>query len=142
MFGTGNDETLIWVAIGLFIGLLVDYFAGPMLYGGRKFVQFVMPDGIKNEGETMATADIRIPQRAVGTAYILWLVLFPVGAHRFYLRSPKTGLLYILLFGLGMSGIAWPLFMVALVILWMFDGVTMRDRVQKTNLDLAASKLS
>jgi hypothetical protein len=41
------------------------------------------------------------PKKSIGLAYLLWFVLGGLGAHRFYLNSPRMGIGLIVLFGGG-----------------------------------------
>jgi len=79
---------------------------------------------------------LRRAMRKRTIAYGLWL-LFPVGAHRFYLRSPAGGLVYLVLSigslaaALAVGGpYAWPgaalLSALALFDLWWIDGAVTR----------------
>jgi TM2 domain-containing membrane protein YozV len=51
-----------------------------------------------------------VPLKTSGTAYLWWLFLGAVGAHKFYLGRPGLGVLYMLTFGLFWVGLIWDLF--------------------------------
>ena len=59
--------------------------------------------------------------RNTGVAYALWFFLGLLGAHRFYLRRPATGVLYLFTFGLFMIG-------------WIVDMFTIPRMVKRINL--------
>src|SRR5438309_2258258 len=44
-------------------------------------------------------------KKSVWVAYLLWLLLFPVSAHRFYLHKWKTAFLQIILGGAAIFGV-------------------------------------
>jgi hypothetical protein len=95
-------------------------------------------EAIDLAGGGLQTVNVRLRQamRKRTIAYGLWL-LFPVGAHRFYLRSPGGGLVYL---ALSISSIVvavtvgrpypWPgiglLSALALFDLWWIDGAVTR----------------
>lgn len=61
-----------------------------------------------------------IHERSTVVAYILWLVLGILGAHKFYLRQPLMGVIYIFTAGLLLIG-------------WFIDLFTLRDQVDDFN---------
>lgn len=51
-----------------------------------------------------------VPMKSTGTAYLWWLFLGALGAHKFYLGRPGMGVLYLCTFGLFWLGLIWDLF--------------------------------
>ena len=58
--------------------------------------------------------------RSIGVAYALWFILGIFGAHRFYLRKPGTGVLWLFTAGLFMVG-------------WIVDAFRLPAMVRKVN---------
>jgi TM2 domain-containing membrane protein YozV len=50
---------------------------------------------------------------SIGVAYLLWLFLGGLGAHRFYLRRVGTGLMLLFITLIGL--VAWPLLVVTAI---------------------------
>jgi TM2 domain-containing membrane protein YozV len=63
----------------------------------------------------------RLTTYSVGVAYLLWLCLGPIGAHRFYLGKVGSGLLYLCTGGLLGIG-------------WLIDGFRIPSLVRDANL--------
>ena len=59
-------------------------------------------------------------ERSLIVAYLLWLPLGILGAHKLYLRRPWIALLYFFTAGLFVIG-------------WVVDLFTMRDQVERCN---------
>lgn len=66
----------------------------------------------------------RRPVRSLGVAYVLWLLLGAVGAHKFYLGRVGMGIAYLLTLGFLTLG------------LWV-DLFTLPRQVRRTNLAVA-----
>ena len=77
-------------------------------------------------------------------AYLLWFFLAQLGAHKFYLRQPLQGVLY-----LGLTLLGWLtvwflvgfLFFGTLVVLLVVDACTMPAQVRRVNADIHARAL-
>lgn len=69
-------------------------------------------------------------------AYVLWFFLGTFGIHKFYLRQPIMGLLYLFLFSIGSLTVSiligW-LFLIPLGLLLILDIFTMPLRIAITN---------
>ncbi|MDH5738601.1 MAG: NINE protein [Gammaproteobacteria bacterium] len=61
-----------------------------------------------------------IRERSTAIAYLLWLPLGIIGAHKFYLRKPGMGILYLFTGGLFIIG-------------WIIDLFTLPDQVEDCN---------
>ncbi|MCH7741756.1 MAG: TM2 domain-containing protein [Proteobacteria bacterium] len=61
-----------------------------------------------------------VRERNLTTAYILWLTLGLIGAHKLYLRRPLMALLYLFTLGLFLIG-------------WVVDLFTMAEQVDDCN---------
>jgi hypothetical protein len=59
--------------------------------------------------------------KSTGVAYALWFFLGIFGAHRFYLRHPGSGILYLCTFGMFMIG-------------WLVDAFTIPTMVRRVNV--------
>lgn len=60
--------------------------------------------------------------KSAGAAYLLWLLLFFVAGHRFYLGRPGTAILQILSFFV-LIGVVW----------WLIDGFLIPGMIQRHN---------
>jgi TM2 domain-containing membrane protein YozV len=74
--------------------------------------------------------------KSTGVAYILWLLLGGIGAHKFYLNKAGMGILYIALGALG--GFFWLfllgwIFHIPLAILMIIDLFTIPRQVRDAN---------
>jgi TM2 domain-containing membrane protein YozV len=58
----------------------------------------------------MSQVTYYVPLKTTGAAYLWWLFLGGVGAHKFYLGRPGMGVLYLFTFGLLWMGLIWDLF--------------------------------
>jgi TM2 domain-containing membrane protein YozV len=80
--------------------------------------------------------------KSVLLAYVLWFLLGWLGAHKFYLRQPIWGLVYLVLGGLGWSlagiGVGF-LFLVPWSLLMLVDVITMPFRTALVNASIARS---
>jgi TM2 domain-containing membrane protein YozV len=77
--------------------------------------------------------------RSLALAYVLCLVLGPLGAHRFYLRQPGAGAAYAFLTVVGILSAPWGIGFVfgGLVLLaCLVDLLLMPGRVRRANGDL------
>lgn len=54
--------------------------------------------------------DDRLPRKDVGIAYLWWLFLGTLGAHKFYLGKPGWGVAYLLTLGFLWVGVIIDLF--------------------------------
>ncbi|MFW6186559.1 MAG: TM2 domain-containing protein [Actinomycetota bacterium] len=80
--------------------------------------------------------------KSVLLAYVLWFFLGWLGIHKFYLRQPIWGLIYLFLGGLGfaMAGIGVGfLFLVPWALLMFIDIFTMPFRTAFVNASIARS---
>ncbi len=80
--------------------------------------------------------------KSVVLAYLLWFFLGWLGIHKFYLRQPVWGLIYLLLGGLGWSlaGIGVGiLFLIPWALLMLVDVFTMPFRTALVNASIARS---
>jgi TM2 domain-containing membrane protein YozV len=64
-----------------------------------------------------------VRERNIGIAYLLWLLLGILGAHKLYLRRPWMALLYLCTAGLFLIG-------------WIVDLFTMGEQVDACNEDI------
>ena len=79
-------------------------------------------------------------RKSVGATYLLWLFLGPLGAHRFYAGSTKTGIIQL---GLCVSVIGWLVLIPWLLAdLFLIPGIVrdhnmgvLRDMVQEERLE-------
>lgn len=86
---------------------------------------------------TKALSHFETEKRSVGTAYILWLVLGGLGAHKFYMGNVLAGFFYI-----GCLCLSWlylPLGL--LLVLWICDGFTLGNSVYEFNDRLLSPQL-
>ena len=75
-------------------------------------------------------------------AYVLWFFLGSLGVHKFYLRQPVWGLIYLFLGGLGWSTVGIGiglLFLVPWALLMFLDIFTMPFRTAFVNASIARS---
>lgn len=75
-------------------------------------------------------------------AYLLWFFLGSLGVHKFYLRQPIWGLIYLFLGGLGWSTVGIGiglLFLVPWALLMFLDVFTMPFRTAFVNASIARS---
>lgn len=75
-------------------------------------------------------------------AYVLWFFLGSLGVHKFYLRQPIWGLIYLFLGGLGWSTVGIGiglLFLVPWALLMFLDVFTMPFRTAFVNASIARS---
>ncbi|MEJ5914188.1 TM2 domain-containing protein [Pseudokineococcus sp. 1T1Z-3] len=107
-------------------------------YAQQPYAQQVPPPGY-GPG---APAPPPVGYKDTTVAYLLWFFLAWVGAHKFYLRQPGMGVLYIGLYVVGwltvwflVGGLAF----LALFVLWVVDAVTMPDRVRYLNQEIHAA---
>lgn len=80
--------------------------------------------------------------KSVVLAYVLWFFLGWLGIHKFYLRQPIWGLIYLFLGGLGwtLAGIGVGiLFLIPWAFLMLLDVVTMPFRTAYVNATIARS---
>ncbi|GGG46004.1 hypothetical protein GCM10011374_05400 [Kocuria dechangensis] len=80
--------------------------------------------------------------KSLALAYVLWFFLGWLGVHKFYLRQPIWGLIYLVLGGLGwgMAGIGIGfLFLVPWALLMFLDIFTMPFRTAIVNASIARS---
>ncbi len=61
-----------------------------------------------------------VRERNIGVAYLLWLMLGILGAHKLYLRRPMMALIYLFTVGLFLVG-------------WIVDLFTMGEQVDACN---------
>jgi TM2 domain-containing membrane protein YozV len=77
----------------------------------------------KEFGKTMLIEVCLVQQApSVNVAYVLWLTLGMVSAHRFYMGRVGSGFLQIL---------AWLCFFVPGLIWWLIDGASMRTMIDE-----------
>lgn len=72
-------------------------------------------------------------------AYILWLLLGGVGAHRFYAGRVGTGIIYVAMQVFGwVTATAGPgtLFFLAIAIWWLIDAFLIPGMIRQNNLAL------
>lgn len=80
--------------------------------------------------------------KSVVLAYVLWFFLGWLGIHKFYLRQPIWGLIYLFLGGLGwtLAGIGVGiLFLIPWAFLMLLDIITMPFRTAFVNATIARS---
>lgn len=80
--------------------------------------------------------------KSVLLAYVLWLFLGWLGIHKFYLRQPIWGLIYLFLGGLGwtLAGVGIGiLFLIPWMLLMFLDVFTMPFRTAFVNASIARS---
>ncbi|MCM3484556.1 MULTISPECIES: TM2 domain-containing protein [Kocuria] len=80
--------------------------------------------------------------KSVVLAYVLWLFLGWLGIHKFYLRQPIWGLIYLFLGGLGwtLAGVGVGiLFLIPWMLLMFVDVFTMPFRTALVNASIARS---
>lgn len=80
--------------------------------------------------------------RSLLLAYVLWFFLGWLGVHKFYLRQPVWGLIYLFLGGLGWSTVGIGiglLFLVPWALLMFLDVFTMPFRTALVNASIARS---
>lgn len=80
--------------------------------------------------------------KSVLLAYVLWLFLGWLGIHKFYLRQPVWGLIYLFLGGLGwtLAGVGVGiLFLIPWMLLMFLDIFTMPFRTALVNASIARS---
>jgi TM2 domain-containing membrane protein YozV len=80
--------------------------------------------------------------KSVVLAYVLWLFLGWLGIHKFYLRQPVWGLIYLFLGGLGwtLAGVGVGiLFLIPWMLLMFVDVFTMPFRTALVNASIARS---
>lgn len=80
--------------------------------------------------------------KSVLLAYVLWLFLGWLGIHKFYLRQPVWGLIYLFLGGLGwtLAGVGVGiLFLIPWMLLMFVDVFTMPFRTALVNASIARS---
>lgn len=78
--------------------------------------------------------------RSLFLAYVLWFFLGWLGVHKFYLRQPVWGLIYLFLGGLGWSTVGIGiglLFLVPWALLMFLDVFTMPFRTAFVNASIA-----
>lgn len=80
-------------------------------------------------------------KKSKGVAYVLWLLLGGIGAHRFYTGHTGTGIIYLVMQILGWltvaAGIGAFLFF-AIAIWWLIDAFLIPGMIRQNNLMLAA----
>jgi TM2 domain-containing membrane protein YozV len=90
------------------------------------------------------TLEYSARKKSLGFAYVAWLVLGLVGAHRFYLGHSESGIGMILMWP------AWlligpfihpigPFIGMALVVWWLIDALLIPKMVERYNVELARS---
>lgn len=80
--------------------------------------------------------------KSVVLAYVLWFFLGWLGVHKFYLRQPIWGLIYLFLGGLGWSTVGIGiglLFLIPWALLMFLDVFTMPFRTAFVNASIARS---
>lgn len=69
-------------------------------------------------------------------AYLLWFFLGEFGVHRFYLRSPWIGSIYLVLGVLGWATVWFVvgfIFLIPLWIMWIIDFFLIPERTRRIN---------
>lgn len=84
----------------------------------------------------MSTTVINMNSKSTLVAYVLWFFLGGFGIHKFYLRAPITGFIYLGLTAL--SGLLWLVALgwilnIPLAIFLIIDLFTIPGRVDKVN---------
>lgn len=80
-------------------------------------------------------------KKSKGVAYILWLLLGGIGAHRFYVGRTGTGLVYVAMQVIGWftaAAGAGALLFIAIGVWWAIDAFLIPGMVRQNNLLLAA----
>lgn len=84
-------------------------------------------------------------KKSTGVAYLLWLILGGIGAHRFYAGNIGTGWAYVILQIIGWVTVSAGIGAFCFIIIgvwWLIDAFLLPGMIRQKNLLLAAQLMS